>query len=271
MKPFIALALFCAATVCHADECKFSADRSATIDAAGAKKIVITAGAGDLKVHGRAGRNGVQANARACASTQALLDQIQLESRREGDVLYLRTALPAPNSGMLGFNRYATLDLDVVLPASIDTQIEDSSGDMELTGLASAVVTDSSGDIDIEHIAGRLDLTDSSGDIEIEDVGGPLSVQDSSGNIEIENVRGAVEIPLDSSGNIRIEQVAGGVHVRNDSSGDIAIRRVQGDVIIDSDGSGDIVVDDVSGKLVVGADSSGNIRHTRVQGAVQLP
>jgi len=271
MKPLIALALFCAATVCHADDCKFSADRSATLDAAGARKIVITAGAGDLKVHGRTGQNGLQARARACASSQALLDQIQLESRREGDVLYLRTALPTPTYGMLGFNRYATLDLDVVLPASIDTQIEDSSGDMELAGLASAVVADSSGGIDIEHIAGRLELTDSSGDIEIEDVGGPLSVQDSSGDIEIRNVRGAIEIPVDSSGGIDIEQVTGNVHIRNDSSGDIAIRRVQGDVVIDSDSSGDIIVADVSGKLVVGADSSGDVRHARVQGAVQLP
>ena len=272
MKPLIALGLLCVATVCHAaDECRFSAARSAAIDAAGARKIVIAAGAGDLQVRGRTGQSAVQANARACASSQELLDQIQLESRREGDVLHLKTVLPTLADSLLGFNRYATLDLNIVLPASLDAAIEDSSGDMELTNLASAVVADSSGDIEIEGIAGRLDLTDSSGDIEIENVGGPLRVHDSSGDIEIENVRGAIDITVDSSGDIHIEDVAGDVHIGNDGSGGISIRHAKGDVVIDSDSSGDIIVDDVAGKFVVGADSSGNIRHTRVQGTVQLP
>lgn len=274
MNKLMALAVLGAGNVltCHAaDWCKFTASRSVTLEAAGARTIVITAGAGELSIHGQSARNNVQADGRACASSREVLDRIQLESRREGDVLYVRTVLPKLDDGLLGFSRYATMDLEVVLPASLQAQVEDSSGDLELAGVAAAVVMDSSGDIDIDDIAGRLEVTDSSGDIEIERIGGPLSLQDSSGDIELAGIQGPVEIPVDSSGEIHIENVSGGVHIRTDSSGEIVIAHVRNDVVIDSDSSGDISVEDVGGRFTVGADSSGSIRHTRVTGAVQLP
>src|SRR5437868_9759064 len=74
--------------------CKFEADRTATIDAKGAKKIVVGAGAGDLEVRGQDGQASMQASGRACASSQELLGKIQLQSRREGDTLYLKTIFP---------------------------------------------------------------------------------------------------------------------------------------------------------------------------------
>lgn len=266
-----AIASYAAAGQAADWNCKFTADRSATVDAAGAKKIVIGAGAGDLSVRGQDDQASLQASGRACASSEEILGKIQLESRREGDTVYLKTVFPEIGDAVFGFNRYATLDLTVVVPKSAVIALEDSSGDLELAGVQSAVVADSSGDMDIGNVAGDLAVTDSSGDIEIEKIGGNLSVRDSSGDMEIEAIQGAVAIPVDSSGDIQIERVAGSVHILNDSSGEIAISHVKSDVLIDVDSSGDIRVDDIGGNFTVGADASGDIRHGKVAGTVQVP
>ena len=258
-------------TAAHADDwCQHKADRSSSVDATGARKIIIGAGAGDLKVGGSPGQTAVQAKGQACASSEELLGQIQLESRREGDTVYLKTVLPDTSEGMLAFSHYARLDLTVSIPATVPVELEDSSGDLELKNVQSAKVADGSGDADIADIHGNLQVTDSSGDLKIRTVSGNVSVTDSSGDLEIKDVQGDIDIPIDSSGDIRITQ-ARSVHIHNDSSGDIVIHRVSNDVRVDSDSSGDINVDDIGGNFSVGADSSGSIHHDKVSGTVQLP
>jgi DUF4097 and DUF4098 domain-containing protein YvlB len=257
--------------IAHADDdCRHSAERSASVDAAGITKVVIGAGAGDLKVRGQPGLSQIQAKGQACASKEDLLAKIQIESRREGSTLYLKTLMPTVEGGNFLSHSYATLDLAVQVPDAAIVDLEDSSGDLELSRVKSAIVADSSGDIDIEDIAGELDVTDSSGDIEIERIAGNLKVKDSSGDMQLREIQGQVEIPIDSSGEISIVQ-AGAVHIHQDTSGEIVIRRVNHDVRIDTDSSGGIDVAEVGGNFSVGADGSGGIRVAKVVGTVELP
>lgn len=269
MKKLLPLAsLLLLAASAHADDCRHGADRSASIDAAGARRLVIGAGAGDLKVTGKGGQTQVRATGKACASNDELLERIQIQTRREGDTVYVRTLMP--DDGMLSMNRHAWLDLTLTVPDSLIVELEDSSGDLDLSNVKSAVVADGSGDAEIEDIHGDLKVSDSSGDLEIERVSGNVRVTDSSGDLNIEHVDGDVDIPVDSSGDIHIER-ARSVHIRNDSSGEIVVRQVAGDVAIDSDSSGDISVADIGGNFTVGVDGSGSIRHERVGGKVQIP
>jgi len=267
LLPIASLAL-ALATTAHADDwCQHSAQRSATVDAVGAVRIVIAAGAGDLKVRGGSAQ-AVQASGKACASSDELLQQIQIESRREGDTIYVKTLMP--NQGALLLGRNATLDLTLAIPEGLAVDLEDSSGDVELRNVKSAVVTDGSGDADIEDIHGDLKVSDSSGELEIEHVSGNVSVTDSSGDLEIEDVAGDVAIPVDSSGDIHIER-ARSVHIRNDSSGEIVVHHLTGDLTIDQDSSGDIEAADIGGDFTVRSDGSGSIRHERIDGKVQIP
>jgi hypothetical protein len=272
MRPSIcALAFMLVSSVAAADNgCSHEAQRTARFDAAGAKKVVIQTGAGDLKVRGNASQANVIAEGRACASSDDLLQESQLESRRAGDVLYLKTVLPEVSGSLLGFNRYARMDVSVTLPNSLPVELDDSSGDVDLQNLSSTEVRDGSGDLEIRNITGDLKVIDNSGDVEIERVSGNVSVTDSSGDLEIDHVRGSVEVAVDSSGDIRIAD-AGSVHIANDSSGEITIERVNASVVIDSDSSGDIVAEQIGGNFTVGQDGSGNIRHANVLGKVQLP
>lgn len=265
------LGCLCAASV-FADSCKYSAERKTDADAAPVRKVVLGAGAGDLVVRGEEGMSGFSARGRACASSQALLDEIQIEVRREGDTVYLKTLLAQTDDGVIfGFTRYAYLDLTVSVPRSVEISLEDSSGDLELSGVSQAAVIDSSGDQTLRDIGGDLDVIDSSGELRIERVAGRLRLKDSSGDIEVDDVKGDVEVTVDSSGEIGMKRIQGGVHILTDGSGDIRLSDVQRDVTIDVDTSGDIDVDRVGGSFTVGADGSGGISHDRVVGAVRLP
>jgi DUF4097 and DUF4098 domain-containing protein YvlB len=261
-----------ATSLAWGDGCKFTAERAGGVDSKGVEKVVIRAGAGDMKVVGRNTAVRVEARGVACAATQELLDQAQISVRREGNIVYVETSLPQENSGgwSWGNNEYAYIDLGIALPASIPVEGIDSSGDADFEDLAALTFQDSSGDIEIERIAGLVDLSDSSGDIEV-DSAGSVKVRDSSGDIELEDLRGDVEVELDSSGDIRVTKVAGSVRVRQDSSGNIHVEDVKGGVIVDSDSSGDIYAGRVSGDFTVNEDGSGSIEHESIGGLVNVP
>jgi DUF4097 and DUF4098 domain-containing protein YvlB len=264
------LALVPAAAMAWGEDCKFSAERSGGIDTTGADKVVIRAGAGNLKVVG-VNSARVDARGKACANKQALLDSIQISVRREGNVVLVETTLPQNDDDWSwGRNEYAYLDIDIKLPSSIAVEAIDSSGEASFSDLKSLQVQDSSGELEISRIAGALIVGDSSGDVEIENAGS-VRLQDSSGDVQIDEVRGDVEVLVDSSGELRISRVDGSVDVDQDSSGGIRIEDVRGSVIVDSDSSGDIFAGRVGGDFTVGSDSSGSIEHESVRGKIRVP
>jgi DUF4097 and DUF4098 domain-containing protein YvlB len=266
------LALGPATALAWGDECKFRAERAAGVDAKGIEKVVIRAGAGDLKVVGRTNAVRVEARGTACAGKQELLDVSQINVRREGNVVYVETALPQNNDGGWNWskNEYAWIDIGIALPASVPVEAVDSSGDTAIEDLAALTIQDSSGDLEINRIAGLADVADSSGDLDIDDAGS-VRLRDSSGDIEIEKVREAVEITSDSSGDIHVSQVGGSVRIGQDSSGGIRVEDVKGNVTVDSDSSGDIYAGHVGGDFTVTEDSSGDIDHDSVGGKVTIP
>ena len=254
----------------HAEDCKFTAERSGKISVAGAKRIEIRAGAGDLKVTGRHGAEEVSASGRACASTQALLDQVQLKVTRDGDVIHVDVQMPDLSIITIG-NTYATLDVEVDLPDNVPLLAVDSSGDARFQHVATADISDSSGDLTIEDVNGDLKVRDSSGDLEIERVAGNLQLEDSSGDIEVDDVRGDVTVYADSSGSMTLEHIGKDVHVIQDSSGDIDIVDVKNNVLIDSDSSGEVDVRKVGGNFTLSHKGSGDIKTADISGTISLP
>jgi hypothetical protein len=252
-----------------AQECRFSSDRAANFSG-NIKKVVISAGEGSLKISGVAA--GVNAKGRACASAEPMLSKITLESRREGDIVYLTVAVAGGGMGnMFSFNRYASLDLDVTVPKSAQLDITDTGGDIELSDVGETEIEDDSGDMLLKNINGALNITDESGELRIISVTGNMVVKDGSGGIDIEDVRGDVKISVDGSDDIAIAKVTGMVDVVEDGSGDINVREITGNVVIGKDGSGDITVSEVTGKFSVIQDSSGEILHDHVRGSIRIP
>jgi len=252
------------------DSCEFRAERKAGIDAAGATKIVLRTGAGDLNVNGRANATRIEAHGTACATKQALLDQVQLSVRREGDVVYVETQMPQDQGLSWGKNDNANIDLNIALPNLIAVDAVDSSGDATFEDLKSLTLQDSSGDLDLTRIAGGVDVGDSSGDLEIHGAGS-VRVRDSSGDVGIQDVKGDVTVVADSSGDLEVRQVDGSVKIEQDSSGGIRVEDVRGSVTVDSDSSGDIYAGRVRGDFTVKEDSSGSIGHESIGGKITVP
>ena len=265
----IGLAALATSLMARADDCEFTADRTATIDTAGAKRIDISARAGELFIEGAKG-GPVEARGRACASEQEYIDQIKLESRREGDTVYLEVRMPDTEKHSGWGSNYATLDLRVTVPDSIPLRVTDSSGEAEVRNVKALNMTDSSGELRITNVPGDIEVRDSSGELWIRNVGS-LRLSDSSGDVEIEGVEGDVKIDVDSSGSLEIENVKGKVQIDQDSSGDIRIVDVGGDVRIDSDSSGSVDVRRVGGAFALGTKGSGSIQVADVKGTVTVP
>ncbi len=230
------------------DGCAHRAERSLQLDADGLAALELLTRAGDLVVEGDAGLKRIEVHGKACASSEALLAQIQLSEQRAGNRQSVTTAIPETS----GWNARASMDLVVRMPAGLHLQLQDSSGDARISGVASLDASDSSGDLNAEGIRGDVSLRDSSGDISISAIAGTVTVvSDSSGDMSIRDVRGDVIVQNDSSGDIHMEEIAGNAQVMSDSSGDIVVRAIGGNFSVDRDTSGDIRSRDVQGTLTL--------------------
>jgi len=262
------LSSICAAAI--ADPCAFSSDRSANFTGT-IKRVVISGEAGNLKVTGTPRSGGINATGRACASSEAALARITLESRREVDIVYLTITIGGSMSDLFSFNRYATLDLEVTVPNSTQVSITDTSGDIELSDVGTSSVVDQSGALLLKNINGDLEISDEAGDARVVSVAGNVRLKDGAGDIEIEDVRGNVRIAKDTSGDISIVKVGGNLEVIEDDAGNIVISQITKDVIVGEDGSGDINVSEIGGDFIVTTGGAGSILHDRVRGSVHIP
>ena len=229
----------------------YTAPRSGSADAKGASLVDVIALAGSLEIRGVEGLTEVRVKGTARASDEDYLDEIKLRVERSGNRVLVVAVIPQRRNTWNN-NMHRGLDLVIEVPKGIALDVEDSSGELEISDV------------------GTLDLEDSSGDIELENITGAVRVDDSSGEMRISNVRGEVRVD-DSSGDIMIRDITGRVIIDDDSSGDIDVTDVSGSVEITSDTSGDIDVRRVGGDFTVAHDGSGSIRHSGVKGEVSVP
>lgn len=236
----LALALLlagCIDVLADLDDCRVEEPRQASLDAAGATRLEIVAGAGSLEVVGTEGAGTVEVRGTACAPDAERLAGIELRTERRGDTLHVETVFADDARG----NR--RLSLEIAAPASLAVSIDDGSGATRVRGVASLAIEDGSGEIDVREIAGDVEVRDGSGTTKVGGVGGSVRVEDGSGGIEIADVRGDVRIDEDGSGPIDVRGVGGSVTIVEDGSGGIVARDVRGDFTLEHDGSGNVEVD----------------------------
>lgn len=254
------------------DYCDFEAERSGVVEAAGAERLDLVALAGPLVIEGRPGLTEVRVTGRACASSQELLDGIELVAeRRQSDVrveVVMAESLERLTR-LFGRNNYAWLELVVEVPEGMAAAVKDSSGSIEIRGVGDLTLRDGSGSVDIAGADGDVDINDGSGSLVVRDVSGSLQIHDGSGSIDVTDVGGSVEI-RDGSGSVMVRNVGGSVSLA-DGSGSIETTEVEGDVTVTVDGSGSIYAANVVGDFVVERDGSGSVSYDRIGGQVRTP
>lgn len=224
------------------------------LDVSNAEILAVIAKSGKLVVQGDSGSDEVIIKGRACASSEEWLEESTIEAR-SGEQAKISVELPDTGSvwSLLG-DRYAFIDLELVVPDDLELDIVDSSGSMRIDDVGVLSIKDSSGSITIEN-SGALRLKDSSGSMKFSGINGDVTiVSDSSGSISGWDIDGSVLVKKDSSGSMKFEDVSGDVIIERDSSGGIAAYGVGGDFKVLKDGSGSIKSRDVRGEVSIPED-----------------
>jgi hypothetical protein len=236
----------------HGDECTYETRREVSVPASSEGLLRVSAGSGELHVEGRPDLDEVVVVGRLCASDEAYLDEmdVRVERSSAGEVL-VDTDYPEDRRWSDGGRNVARIDLTVLVPRGMDARIDDSSGEMVVSGTGALTIDDSSGSIEAFDIVGPVRIDDSSGGIDLRDVTGDVDIDDGSGGLDVARVGGSLTL-RDGSGGIDATSIDGDVHVRSDGSGSISVRDVGGDFVVDRDGSG-------------------GIRHSGVEGRVDIP
>ena len=233
------------------DECRHQAQRSATLDVAAARRLLVEAGSGSLKIVGKPGVSHVTVRGRACASSADLLERITLRTRRDGADAIVEANINRDrdenNWRNHSGNYYTRLDVEMEVPARLATEIHDGSGSIDISNLGAVLIEDGSGDIVADNLNGDVDIEDGSGGIRLVDVAGRVKIDDGSGTISLRNIGGLIDID-DSSGEINIRSARNSVRI-SDSSGGIDVVDVEGDFIVMDDSSGGIDYDNVKGRV----------------------
>ena len=228
-------------------DCDHSRDIDRELDADSLTELRVDAGAGSLDIIGKESLDRVLISARLCAEDKDELEEMDVKVRSRLDTAIIETDIP-DSSGWYG-GGYKSIDLTLTVPARLELDVDDSSGQAKISNVASLKVDDSSGSLEIEQIKGDVEVEDSSGSIEIEDIGGNVQINDSSGAIWVRNVGKNLHVESDSSGGIEGRQIAGDFIVDRDSSGSISAKEVQGDFVVRRDGSGGIHYGEIGGNV----------------------
>jgi hypothetical protein len=212
----------------------------------------IICGSGSLDVFGVEGKDRIKVTAtvKIKGITQSMLqdflDKHVLLSLKKS---YRKAVLQSEFKNENLMSAVAKIDLTVEVPKSLSVKIDDGSGPIFVTGLATNLkIVDGSGSIEIRMTAGPVSISDGSGGIELTDITSNLEVKDGSGKININRVRGNVYI-VDGSGSMTIKDIDGSLTV-TDGSGSIEISDVTQNVFIKEAGSGILDIEGVKGKVI---------------------
>jgi Putative adhesin len=273
MRVFLLAVLSLFATSAFADhECRYSAERKMDIDPAGLKTLALALSSSDLHATGVDGISKIEVRGKACASDESWLANLDLQQERAGDKV---TVSPKPRDGkniysMMG-STYAYIDIEVRMPKNLPLEINSASGDAKIADVAAVTFDTSSGDMQVDRVAGAVDVKLGSGDVVADTVGSLTIDRTGSGDVQASHVRGAVKVGHVGSGDLTFKDVQNGVDVESIGSGDLVVDRAGGDVTVGSVGSGDVTVDDITGAFTVGHAGSGDIHHHNVTGKVAIP
>lgn len=267
------------------DTCRYSTTRQADVAVDGATLLEVNARSGNLTIRGQEGLTDVRVEGRACASSPQLLEQISYEAGLRGESVRVDVHFPERI-----VNGSASLDLEIMVPASMTARVDAASGRVVIENLLELDLQKRSGDLDIRQIGGDLRVTTTSGTASIAEIDGALTYDGGSGDLDIQDVTGQVRIDSKSSGSFRISGVREDIHLEDIGSGNLTIRDVGGSVTVREKSSGTVTISDVSrsvelvdlgsgtlnvdrvkGDLIVRSKGSGSINQSGVEGLVQLP
>lgn len=223
-----------------------SFDQDLSIQTSGLNKFVVDVGAGSLVVRG----DNVDKITVAAKIYSKKYDSIEdLQDAFESEMILtlegkgsVATLKASNKKRIFSFsNSEIAIDINIIVPKTMNIEIDDGSGNMEVSDIDGWVeIDDGSGSLVVRNLGNQLKIDDGSGNMKISNIAGDVFIDDGSGNTIIDDVRGSITIE-DGSGQIEVTKVTGDFTV-NDGSGSIEIKELSGEFHLVDDGSGSIIV-----------------------------
>ncbi|HYM85933.1 MAG TPA: DUF4097 family beta strand repeat-containing protein, partial [Pseudoxanthomonas sp.] len=124
----------------------------------------------------------------------------------EGDAGHLVIKVQYPKGGGWGGQKSGPTDLQLTVPVRADLDIDSVSANVDVSGVAPAVLS-------IESVSGDVYLAAAPGEVDVESVSGDLRLTVNSGDVEAQSVSGNVLLRGRMNGEIKVETVSGGIDV----------------------------------------------------------
>ena len=93
-----------------------------------------------------------------------MLEEVQLTASRSGNAVHVKSM---DDDLRLRNREYARLNVVIEVPENMAADINDGSGDIELTGIGEVVLDDGSGQIEARNLSGNVQIRDGSGEIRL--------------------------------------------------------------------------------------------------------
>jgi DUF4097 and DUF4098 domain-containing protein YvlB len=172
-----------------------------------------------------------KARAESDGDARALLEEMQVTRRRDGDRWIVEASWPnrprLQREGASSFTNYGReVAFEIRVPRGMRLEARSSDGAVEVTGVREARLHTEDGSIRAREIEGRLDVHTSDGSIRIEGCAGPVAAETSDGSITILQARSPVRATTsDGSIDVELEQAEGPAQVElTTSDGGINLR-----------------------------------------------
>jgi len=207
-------------------------DRQLT--AATLRTVTIECGPGRIEIVGQEGLRSIEfegmvsAHAENGAEAKRIGNEVRLQVQAEGtENPIVRVIEPMLASG----GQWYTYDVVVRVPSTVQVTVKDTTGDVEVGGLASGLqLSSTDGFVSVGSVHGGLIIESGGADTKIRDVSGHLQVADGPGRLEISNVTGDIDI-TDGGGPLVVTAVSGNVTARDNPQG-AELRNIDGDVTL---------------------------------------
>jgi len=208
---------------------------SATLGAAGMKRVVFDNPRGNIKVTGGdvkdvtvTGRKLLNAYRREDADRTNGLTAVEIVA--QGDRLLVRT-----NQDRVPSNQRISDDLEVTVPRGMAVESRGASGDYEIGDIAGDVeLTVSRGDVRLSQVGGNIRMDVSHSDlIRAVDVKGRIDLQGRGSDVELENVAGQVTINGSFSGTLNFKNLAKPLQFEGTRGTELSAQAVPGQINMD--------------------------------------
>lgn len=177
---------------------------------------------GTVYIHGEeTDRARIEVVARLWAETDEEADDqavlIERGIRQDGQKVSIRApTLVAPNIFMI-FGRGPRIDYQITVPRATTGNIVSRSGRVEIEHLAGPLEVEArSGRVSVRNIKGNLTIVSRSGAVQAEAIGGSVAIESRSGAVRVSDCHGSATIDS-RSGATQIEDVGGALKVESRS------------------------------------------------------